>query len=80
MKTLFTKVTDLSNHTSPLAHLADSLLSHMAPQQTAEAVHCGRSENVGCCGYRKTRFRRHCISSEGKLTTVYYCLSSNSCG
>ena len=54
MKTLFTKVTDLSNHTGPFAKFADRLLSRVAPQQSAVGLHC---RPIGCCSSGLGRFR-----------------------
>ena len=78
MKTLFTKVTDLSNRTGPLAHLADSLLSRMAPQQTVTATICSSWEYRGCCTGRSIRYRRFCLV--GSHTQYEYdCVSINHC-
>ena len=54
MKTLFTKVTDLSNHTGPFAKFADHLLSRVAPQQSAVSGNCVA---IGCCSDGRGRFR-----------------------
>ena len=79
-KRLFTTIADLSNHSGPLAHLADALLSRVAPQQTAVAgVPCGPWENVGCCGYRSVRYRRYCFRGS-EARPEYRCLSSFNCG
>ena len=75
---LFTKITNLSNHIGPLTHLADSLLSRVAPQHRAEAAPCGSWENIGCCGYRSVRYRRYCFRG-GEARPEYKCVSSSSC-
>ena len=80
---LFTTITDLSNHTGPLAHLADTLLSLVAPQNKAEALLCTKSENAGCCGYRSIRYRRKCFYPlpgplPGFWRTEYYCVAASS--
>ena len=67
---LFTKIADLSNHTGPLAHLADRLLSRVAPQQTAEAG-CGPWQYYGCC-MSTTKYRRTCLNGPN-ATTQYKC-------
>ncbi|NOK57318.1 MAG: hypothetical protein GFH27_549309n52 [Chloroflexi bacterium AL-W] len=78
---LFTKVADLSNHMGPLTHLADTLLSRVAPQKPAEAgVPCGSWENVGCCAYRSIRYRRYCFRGS-EARPEYKCVSTlSSCG
>ena len=53
MKTLFTKVTDLSNHTGPFVKIADRLLSHVAPQQSAVGSYC---KPIGCCSSGRGKF------------------------
>lgn len=75
---LFTEITDLSNRTRKLAHLADHLLNCVAPQHTAEAAPCGSWGNVGCCGYRSVRYRRYCFRG-GEARPEYKCVSSSSC-
>ena len=75
---LFTKITDLSNHTGPLTKLADSLLSRVAPQQTGTATICSSWDYVGCCSARSIRYRRFCFSG-GSDWYEYKCASANRC-
>ena len=75
---LFTKIADLSNHTGPLAHLADRLLSRVAPQQTGTAIICSSWEYRGCCTGRSIQYRRFCISG-GHDWYEYDCVSINHC-
>ncbi|NOK57317.1 MAG: hypothetical protein GFH27_549309n51 [Chloroflexi bacterium AL-W] len=67
---LFTKITDLSNHMGPLTHLADTLLSRVAPQKPAEAG-CGPWQYYGCCT-SQAKYRRTCLNGP-VATTQYKC-------
>ena len=69
---LFTNIADLSNRTGKLAHLADSLLSRVAPQQPAAADRCTSWIYGGCCGTTQTRYTRSCFDGD-KWYSQYYC-------
>lgn len=79
MKTLFTTIADLSNHTGVAAKLADRLLIRVAPQQTATAVPCGPWAWVSCCGGARPKYRRYCFRGsnahpEYRCGTSYFCV------
>ncbi|MEM8532730.1 MAG: hypothetical protein AAGF95_17930 [Chloroflexota bacterium] len=57
---LLTTAADRSSHSNIIVHLADRLLSRIAPQQTATAISCTSWRVVGCCSDGKGRFRRYC--------------------
>lgn len=62
---LFTKVTDLSHKSSRIGKVADSLLSRVVPEETAEAF----CQTIVCSG---------CLF--GKKVCQEYCCSWTGCG
>ena len=77
---LFTRIADLSNHSGPLTHLTDSLLSRVVPQQTAQAlVSCTPWEFFSCCSGARPKYRRLCLRGVLKARTEYACGTPGTC-